>query len=115
MLAMPQGACSARKRPAKDGWEEYRFGAWPFKPMRAHVMKFSAPCPVVKQKNEPRNTVFKSYLKIRSNDERILLQKWLSFERLKYFQNLGCVVEVLKSFGRTKPQKKKGRLKRLGG
>jgi len=115
MLAMPQGACSARKRPAKDGWEENRFGAWSFKPMRAHVMKFSAPCPVVKQKNEPRNTVFKSYLKIRSNDERILLQKWLSFECLKYFQNLGCVVEVPKSFGRTKPHKKKGGLKRLGG
>ena len=26
MLAMPQGTCSARKRPAKDGREENRFG-----------------------------------------------------------------------------------------
>jgi len=94
---MPQGACSARKRPAKDGREENHFGAWSFKPMRTNVMKFSAPCPVVKQKHDPTNAVFNSYLKIRSNDDKILLQKCLSFERLKYYENFGCVVKIPKS------------------
>jgi len=93
---MPQGACSARKRPAKDGREENRFGAWSFKPMRTLVMIFSTPCPVVKQKHDPGNTVFNSYLKVRSNDDRILLQKCLFFEPLKYFENLGCVVKKFK-------------------
>jgi len=77
-----------------------------------HVMNFSAPCPVVKQKHDAGNTVFNTYLKIRSNDDRILLQKWLSFERLKYFENLGCVLEIPKSFGQTKPQNKKGWIER---
>jgi len=103
----PQGACCARKRPAKDGQEENRFGAWSFKPMRTHVMKLSAPCPVVKQKHDTGNTAFNTYPKIWSNDDRILLPKWLSFERLKYFENLGCVVKIPKSFGRTKGQNRK--------
>jgi len=75
MLAMPQGACSARKRPAKDGREENRSGAWSFKIMRTHVMNFAAPCPVVKQKHDAGNTGFNTYLKVRSNDDRIVLQK----------------------------------------
>jgi len=37
------------------------FGAWSFKPMRTHVMKFSAPCPVVKQKHDAGNTAFKKF------------------------------------------------------
>ena len=45
-----------RKRPVKDGREENRFGTWSFKPMRTHVMKISAPCPVVKQKHDAGNT-----------------------------------------------------------
>ena len=49
---MPQGACSARKRPTKDGQEENRFGTWSFTRMRTHMMKFSAPCPVVKMKHQ---------------------------------------------------------------
>jgi len=38
---MSQGARCARKRPAKDGKEENRFGAWSFTRMRTHEMKFS--------------------------------------------------------------------------
>ena len=34
MLAIPQGACCARKRPAKDGPGENRFTTWSFKPLR---------------------------------------------------------------------------------
>jgi len=59
-------------------------------------MKFSEPCPLVKQKHDAGNTVFDSYLKIRSNDDRILLQKRLSFERLKYFENLGMCSKNIK-------------------
>jgi len=54
--------------------------------MRTHVMKFSAPCPVVKQKHDAGNTVFNTYLKIRKNGDRILFQKWLSFERLNIWE-----------------------------
>jgi len=54
---MPQGARSAQKRPAKDGWEEIRSGAWSFKLMRTRVMQFTAPCPVVKQKHDSGSTV----------------------------------------------------------
>jgi len=39
---------------------------------------------------------------------RILIQKWLSFERFNYCESLGCVVKSPKSFGQTKPQNKKG-------
>jgi len=46
-----------------------------FQPMRTHVMKFSAPCPVVKHKHDVGKTSFNTYLKIRSNNDRILLQK----------------------------------------
>ena len=40
---MPQGACCARKRHAKDGPGENRFTTWSFKPFRTHVSTFSAP------------------------------------------------------------------------
>jgi len=41
----------------------------------------------------------------------ILLPKWLSFELLKYFVSLGCVVKIPKSLGELNPQTKKGRFK----
>jgi len=49
-----------------------------------------------------------TYHKIWRNDDRILLHTWLSFERLNYFENLGCVVKIPKSFGRIKQQNKQG-------
>jgi len=33
-------------------------------------MKFSAPCPVVKEKHDAGSTVFITYLKILTNDDR---------------------------------------------
>jgi len=56
MRATPRGACSARKRPVKDGREENRVGACSFKPIKTPVMKFSAPGPVVTQKHDAGNT-----------------------------------------------------------
>ena len=88
MLASPQGACIARKRPAKDGREENRFEAWSFKPMRTHVMKFSAPRPVVTQKHDAGNTVFNSY----QNSE----QYWQDFTpKMTFFRTF----EIFWEFG----------------
>ena len=43
MLAILQEACSARKRPAKDGPGENRLTTGSFKLLRMHVSKFSHP------------------------------------------------------------------------
>jgi len=69
LLATPQGACSARKRPAKDGPGENRITAWSFKHPRTHVIRFPAPFPVVKQQDVSGNTLGMSYPKIRNTDD----------------------------------------------
>ena len=52
-------------------------------------MKFSAPCPVVKQKQHAGNTVFGSYLKIRSNDDRDFIPKMTFLRTFEIFCELG--------------------------
>jgi len=56
MLAIPQGACCARKRPAKDGPGENRFTTWSFKPLKTHVTTFSAPFPMKNECHVAGNT-----------------------------------------------------------
>jgi len=92
LLATPEGACSARKRHAKDGPGENRITAWSFKHSRTHVIKYSAPFPVVKQKHVSGNTVVNSYFKIRNKDDRNLTLKIIFFRRCKCLESLGCVV-----------------------
>jgi len=75
LLATPQGAWSAQKRPAKDGPGENRFTIWSFKPPRTHVINFSAPFPVVKQKHVAGTTVVTSSLKFGTIMTGILLRK----------------------------------------
>jgi len=71
-------------------------------------MKFSAPCPVVKQKHGAWNTRLGPISKFGAMMTGIFLQKWLSFERLKYFEILGCVVKCPNPRRRSKPPKQKG-------
>jgi len=85
LLATPQEACSAQKRPAKDGPDENRFTTWSFKPPRTHVIKISAPFPTVKQKHVAGNTVVSSYIKIQNNNDKDFNPK-ITFDRtLKIF------------------------------
>ena len=48
-------------------------------------MKISAPCLVLKQKHDAVNTVFNSYLKIWSNDERDFTPKMTFFRTIEIF------------------------------
>jgi len=62
-----------------------------------HVMNFSAPCPVVKQKHDAGNTVFNSYLKIRSNDDRDFIPKMTFLRTFEIFYELGMCGKMPKS------------------
>jgi len=85
LLAAPQGACCARKRPAKDGPGENRITAWSFKHPRTQVIKFSAPFPLVKQKHVSGNTLVTSYPKIRNKDDKNFTPKMTFFQTLEIF------------------------------
>jgi len=115
MLATPQGACSARERPAKDGREENRFRVWSFKLMRTHVMKFCAPCTVVKSQHDAGNTVRSSYLKIRSNDDRDFTPKMTFLRTCEIFWEFGmCSKNSIIPWTNEIPTQKRVNLKRLG-
>ena len=60
-------------------------------------MKFSAPCPVVKQKHDAGNTVFNSYLKIRSNDDRDFIPKMTFLRTFEIFCECGMYGKMPKS------------------
>jgi len=93
LLATPQGACSARKEPAKDGPGANRSTTWSFKLPRTHVINFSAPFSMVKQKHVAWSTVFRSYLNIRSNDDRDFPPKITFFRTLEIFREFGMCSE----------------------
>jgi len=89
LLATPQGACSAQKRPAKDVPDENRFTTWSFKPPRTHMINVSAPFPMVNQKHVAGNTMVSSYIKIRNNNYKDFTPK-MTFDRtLKIFWEFG--------------------------
>jgi len=56
LLATPQGACSARKRPAKIWTERQSIGDAFFETTMMHVINFFASFPVVKQEHVGGNT-----------------------------------------------------------
>jgi len=75
-----------------------------FKPTRTHVDRtwsifrtFGGGKTIWRRREHSGN----SYLKIRKMMTRILLRKWLSFERWKSFESWGCVINPL---GRTNPR-----------
>jgi len=108
LLATPQGACSAQKRPAKDApkiavhLSNPRGRTWTARD------QFSAPFAVVKQYHIAGNTLVNSCLKFGTMMTGIFLRKRLSFERSKSFESLRCVVNPLR---RTEPPDKKGAIR----
>ena len=113
LLATPQGACCARKRPAKNRPCENRIMAWSFKHLRKHVIKLSAPFPVARQKHVSGNTLVRSYPKIRSKDEENFTPKMTFFRTLEIFFESGICSKSLLTI---KPNKQKRmQLERLGG
>jgi len=95
LLATPQGACCARKSSAKDGPGENRITAWSFKHPRTHVIKFSAPFPVVKQKHVSGNTLVSSYPKTLNKDDKNFTPKMPFFRMLEIFFESGMCSKSL--------------------
>jgi len=112
LLATPQGACCTRKRPAKDGLGQNRITALSFKHPRTHVNNFSAPFPVVKQKQVSGNTLVYSYPKIRNKDDKNFTPKMTFFQTLEIFFESGMCSKSLVT-NRTNKQKRV-QLERLG-
>ena len=94
---MPQGAYCVRKRHVKDGPGENRITACSFKHPRTHVIKFSAPFPVVTQKHVSGNTLVNSYPKIRNKDDKIFTStlKMTFFHTLEFFFESGMCSKSL--------------------
>jgi len=74
-----------------------------FQTTRTHVMKVSAPCPVVKQKQDAGNTVFSSYLEIRTNDDRDFTPKMTLLRTFQIFWEIGMCSKMPNPRRRTKP------------
>ena len=79
LLVTLQGVCNAQKTPAQEGPGGIHLMTWSFKTPRTHVINFSVPLLVVKQKHVAGNKVVQSYLEIRNNDDRDSNQKMTCF------------------------------------
>jgi len=108
LLATPQGACSAQKRPAKDASKIAVHLANPWGRTWTARDQFSAPFAVVKIFKSQGTQRLNPVSKFGTMMTGIFLRKWLSFESWKSFESLGCVVNPL---GRTEPQTKKGAIR----
>jgi len=60
-----------------------------------HVIKFSAPFPVVKQKHVSGNTLVSSYPKIWNKDDKNFTPKMTFFQMLKFFFESGMCSKSL--------------------
>ena len=95
LLATPQGICNVQKRPAKDApkialnLSNPRGCTWTSRD------QFSAPFAAVKQYHVTGNTVVKSYLKIRNNNDRHFAPKIIFFRTLKIFREFGMCSKSL--------------------
>jgi len=96
LLATPQGACSAQKRPAKHAPKIVSHLLNPQGRTCTARDQFSAPFAVIKQYHVSGNTVVNSYLKIRNNDDMDFAPKMNFFRTLKISRELGM---CSKSFG----------------
>jgi len=85
LLATPQGACSAQKRPAKDAPKIASHLSNPRRRTWTTRDQFSAPFAVVKQYHVAGNKLVNFYFKILNNDDSDFDPKMTFFRALKIF------------------------------
>ena len=97
LLATPQGACSAQKRPAKDAPKIAVHLSNPRGRTCTARDQFSAPIAVVEEYHIAGNTVVISCLEIQNNDDRDFPPKITSIRTLKIFREFEMCSKCLET------------------